>query len=125
MRTLRRKKNLTQHELGELVGGVPYQSIQNIESGKVLNPRYILELARVLGVSTDYLLKGIEVDDQEQLPLSDNTTLIAINNSIDDLDERRFYIISTDKDKTLALSGDIRIEGEVVDIFTSQKNKFF
>ena len=60
VRQLRKKMEISQTELGDLIGGVPYQSIQNLENGKVTRPRYLSKLADVLGCSTDYLLTGNE-----------------------------------------------------------------
>jgi len=58
VRQLRKKMEISQTELGDLIGGVPYQSIQNLENGKVTRPRYLSKLADVLGCSTDYLITG-------------------------------------------------------------------
>lgn len=57
VKELRKGKDLTQTELGKLVG-VSYQNIQNVEGGSVNNPRYLLELAKALNTTTDYLLNG-------------------------------------------------------------------
>lgn len=121
VRTLRRQKNLTQHDLGQLAGGIPYQSIQNLEAGKVKNPRYILELAKVLEVSTDYLLKGVSSTNEQSAALTDGLTLAAVNAKIENIESKRFYLVSVKQSQTLALSGDANIEAEVVDIFERTK----
>ena len=57
---MRKKMEISQTELGDLIGNVPYQSIQNLENGKVTRPRYLSKLANVLGCTTDYLITGNE-----------------------------------------------------------------
>ena len=60
LQTLRRRRFLTQKELGEQIG-VTYQTIQTWESGKAQpRLRHIPRLAEVLGVPTDELLEVIE-----------------------------------------------------------------
>jgi len=43
-----------------LIGSIPHQSIQNLESGKVQRPRYLQKLASVLGTTTDFLTGGVQ-----------------------------------------------------------------
>lgn len=54
----RKEKNLSQEQLGEALG-VSRQAISKWESNKA-NPdiTYIIQLAKILGTSTDYLLTG-------------------------------------------------------------------
>lgn len=60
LQTLRRRRFLTQKELGERIG-VTYQTIQTWESGKAQpRLRHIPKLAAELGVPTDELLEIIE-----------------------------------------------------------------
>ena len=54
---VRREKNHTQAELGELVG-TSQGSIQKIENGKSIRPRMIMELAETLGVNPAWLQFG-------------------------------------------------------------------
>ncbi len=56
VKQLRLSMDITQSELGALIGNIPHQSIQNVESGKVTRPRYINKLAEVLGSTTAFLL---------------------------------------------------------------------
>lgn len=121
VKKLRIEKGLTQQELGVLVGGIPYQSIQNLESGKVSNPRYMLELARALDVSVDYLLKGIVPAAQEDCVPMETGSLLSIKENLNGINSKRFYVVSVDKDKSLALSGDVHIEGEVLEVYESKK----
>ena len=56
VKQLRIAMDITQAELGGLIGNISHQSIQNIESGKVTRPRYLNKLAEVLGSTTGFLL---------------------------------------------------------------------
>ncbi len=62
VKQLRKKREMTQTQLGEAVG-VTYQNIQNLEAGGVNNPRYLTPLAELLGVTVDYLLNGKNEDN--------------------------------------------------------------
>lgn len=75
LRELRRQKNLTQIELGELVG-ITGAHIGRYERGSAKKPsaETIKRLAAVLGVSSDYLIEGTsenaakaKIDDQKLL----------------------------------------------------------
>ena len=55
----RNKKDLTQAELATAVG-IKQQAVQRIESGKVKSTGYIVQLARVLGVTPEWLALGEE-----------------------------------------------------------------
>ncbi len=56
-RVLREGKGLSQSELARTIGVKP-QSIQALEKGKVKSPKYIVQLARALGVNPEYLESG-------------------------------------------------------------------
>ena len=59
----RKAKNLTQEKLAELLG-VEWQQISRIERGAGgCNNELLVSLSELLGVSTDYLLKGVEESD--------------------------------------------------------------
>jgi transcriptional regulator with XRE-family HTH domain len=60
VKELRMSLGFTQSELGNLIGSIPHQSIQNVESGKVQRPRYLQKLASVLGTTTDFLTGGVQ-----------------------------------------------------------------
>src|SRR5262249_26975504 len=68
----RRRRNLTQKELAEAVG-IAKNTIARLEQGNItdLRGQVIAKLARVLGVSSDYLL-GLDESEQttsnESLP---------------------------------------------------------
>jgi len=60
VKELRTAMDITQGELGDLIGGIPHQSIQNVESGKVTRPRYLEKMAQVLGTTVSYLIGGAQ-----------------------------------------------------------------
>lgn len=57
VKSKRDQLDLTQGQLAERVG-TSQQAIEQLEGGKTKRPRYLPELARVLGVSIDWLLDG-------------------------------------------------------------------
>lgn len=57
VRFKRDELGLTQTELAERAG-TSQQAIEQLENGKTQRPRYLPELANVLGVSVDWLVKG-------------------------------------------------------------------
>lgn len=65
LRTTREQANLTQAELGKLVG-VSQNAIQKIESGKTLEPRNLLQLAMALKVDPLWLQTGKSNATNEQ-----------------------------------------------------------
>lgn len=58
VKSLRKKLNLTQYQLADLVG-VAQNSIQKIEKGETKNPRNIEALARALQCTPEYLRFGV------------------------------------------------------------------
>jgi transcriptional regulator with XRE-family HTH domain len=60
VKELRAAMDITQGELGDLIGGIPHQSIQNVESGKVTRPRYLDKMAEVLGTTVSFLIDGAQ-----------------------------------------------------------------
>ena len=60
----RKEKHLTQVELADLLG-IEWQQISRIERGVYgCSNELLVPLSEELGVSTDYLLKGIESDNE-------------------------------------------------------------
>lgn len=57
VKTRRIELNLTQSELAEMVG-LKQQSIQQIESGLIKRPRFIVEIAKVLHCDPTWLING-------------------------------------------------------------------
>ena len=117
VKLLRTQKGYSQTELGKLVGDVPYQSIQNLESGKVTSPRYIIELARVLEVSTDYLFHGVASNNTETLKISSKASLLLTDQVINLNHDKKMFVISIDKNMALALSNDIEIMAQVTEVY--------
>jgi transcriptional regulator with XRE-family HTH domain len=81
-------KGLKQQQLGDLIGGVSHQSIHNLTSGKVRKaPRYVGKLAKVLGVTVDYLMSGdtapYQTSEQiHDLLATDRPTQIDFNDTV-------------------------------------------
>jgi len=117
VKALRKQKGYSQTELGKLVGNVPYQSIQNLESGKVTNPRYIIELSKILEVSTDYLFHGVSTNDTDGILKGSKGSLLTTNQPIEIDDTKKMYVISINKNMALALSNDIEIVAQVTEIY--------
>lgn len=59
VKMLRERMGLSQPELAARLGGVKQQSINQLERNKVERPRYLLELASVLGVDPRWLETGL------------------------------------------------------------------
>lgn len=59
IRRLRQARGLTQRDLGERIGAT-HMSVHYWERGSDMMARYVLPMARALGVTTDYLLAGRE-----------------------------------------------------------------
>jgi SOS-response transcriptional repressor LexA len=59
LKQARLKKKLTQEELAEAVG-IKQQAVQRIEAGKVRSTSYVVQLARVLTVTPEWLALGEE-----------------------------------------------------------------
>jgi len=105
---LRKKMEISQSELGDLIGGVSYQSIQNLENGKVTRPRYLSKLAEILGTSTDYLIDGNEQSSKiNSAKLQDCITVVqrvvtanAINISVDQQAKLVAYLYAEDHGNT-------------------------
>jgi len=105
---LRKKMEISQSELGDLIGGVSYQSIQNLENGKVTRPRYLSKLAEILGTSTDYLIDGNEQSSKiNSAKLQDCITVVqrvvtanAINISVDQQAKLVAYLYAEDHSNT-------------------------
>ena len=57
VKQLREELGITQSQLADTVKQ-SYVSIANVETSRVLNPRYIRELAKALNTTTSFLLDG-------------------------------------------------------------------
>lgn len=58
VRMLREERGWSQAELAEHLPGVKQQSVDQLEQGKVLRPRFLPELAALFGTSVQWLLTG-------------------------------------------------------------------
>ena len=70
---LRKEKDLTQRELGEMVG-VGYRAVSKWETGQTMPDISIInELSEILGISSDELLKGelVPKDDNQRIPTAE------------------------------------------------------
>lgn len=75
----RKQLGLTQEELADKISVTP-QLISTAERGiKALRPENLSKISTALGVSADYLLKGI---DSKELSTSNSTTLTAHQKAI-------------------------------------------
>ena len=64
--TLRKSKGMSQEQLAEAVG-VSRQAVSKWESEQASpDPEKIITLSEVFGVTTDYLLKGVEPEKEEE-----------------------------------------------------------
>lgn len=61
----RKKQSISQKALAEKLS-VSQQAIQQVESGKAQKPKYLYELAQILGVSYEWLLTGQDMPDYSQ-----------------------------------------------------------
>ncbi len=79
LKQARLKKKLTQEELAETVG-IKQQAVQRIEAGKVKSTSYVVQLAKALDVTPEWLALGedqtIQIDDTRQ-PHSTSPTIFA------------------------------------------------
>ena len=78
LKQARLKKKLTQEELAETVG-IKQQAVQRIEAGKVRSTSYVVQLAKALNVTSEWLALGegndAETLDDEQLTMTSSRTL--------------------------------------------------
>lgn len=72
--TLRKSKGMSQEQLAEAVG-VSRQAVSKWESEQASpDPEKIITLSEVFGVTTDYLLKGIEPEKENEKKPEEKTT---------------------------------------------------
>lgn len=73
----RNKKGWSQGKLGEAVG-TSQQQIANIENGTTKNSKYFLPIAKVLGLSYDWLLYGDDKPTLTPTEIKDNEDMITV-----------------------------------------------
>ena len=70
IRTLRKKKNMTQFQLAEFLNYTTERQLQRIERGETgCSIDKLMEIAQILGTTTDYLLFGAERKSNTQVDL--------------------------------------------------------
>lgn len=83
VRERREELNLTQEILAEKMG-VSNLMVSNLENGKkAIRPENLVKLSNVLGISTDYILKGIRT----------NAEISDLSQRISKLSERGQYMV--------------------------------
>jgi transcriptional regulator with XRE-family HTH domain len=115
IKQLRKKAGLSQGDIGKIVG-VPYQSIQNVELGRVKRPRFIIQLAEALNTSIDYLITGSENDGAKSVLKDIN--IIGVDKHVEQNLERDFYVVSIDRGKKLFLADGATEVAKVVKLFS-------
>jgi len=116
LKKLRKSKGLSQTAVGNMVG-VAWQNIQNIETGKVVRPRYINELAEALETSVGYLLNGQEKPDV--VKIREHVSMVGIDTAVVPEKDCDFYIIKIKKEEKLFLAENCELVGKVNRIFIS------
>ena len=114
VKQLRVSKQLTQKALADLLG-ISYQNIGHLESGNIRkHPRYIADLAKVLGVTVDYLIRGETANYQDQEVIHD---LIATDRPINTNTGDKLYVVSCPSTVELILPSHATIQAKVVSRF--------
>ena len=119
VKELRKEVGLSQTDLGKMVG-VPYQSIQNIELGRVKNPRYMPQLAEALKTSIDYLVNGTTEGDPKPV-VHEIAHIVAVDKDIEPRLERDFYVVSIERGKKLFLTDGATEEAKITQTYKSHK----
>jgi len=119
VKELRKEVGLSQTDLGKIVG-VPYQSIQNVELGRVKNPRYMKQLADALETSIDYLVNGVTKADPKPVA-HDIAHIVAIDKNIEPQLEKDFYVVSINRGKKLFLTDGAVEEAKITQTYKSHK----
>ena len=108
----------SQAELATRVGNMPYQSIQNVELGRVVSPRFIIQLAEELETSVDYLLNG---NEKPVVHFESPTHIVTLNKAITHDPNLKYCVVTVQKDLKLFLTDGAVEVAEVSAIFTSNK----
>jgi len=110
------EKGLKQQQLGDLIGGVSHQSIHNLCSGKIRKaPRYVDKLAKVLGVTVDYLMSGElapyqKTEQIHELLATDRPTNFDFTESI--------WVVSVPVGEELIVPAHAKIHARIIKKFT-------
>jgi len=118
VKKLMKAKGLKQQELGDLIGGVSHQSIHNLVCGNVRKaPRYVDKLAKVLGVTVDYLMLGEmapyqQIDQEHDLLATDRPTDIDFTESV--------WVVTVPIGEELILPAHSKIQARIVKKYSSK-----
>jgi transcriptional regulator with XRE-family HTH domain len=115
---LRKEMGYSQAELATRVGNMPYQSIQNVELGRVVSPRFIIQLAEELETSVDYLLNG---NEKPVVRFESPTHIVTLNKEIAHDPNLKYCVVAVQKDLKLFLTDGAVEVAEVSAIFASNK----
>ena len=115
---LRIKMGYSQAELAARVDSMPYQSIQNVELGRVKSPRFIIQLAEQLETSVDYLLNG---NAKPVVRFESPTHIVSLNKAINQDPNLKYCVVAVQKDLKLFLTDGAVEVAEVSAIFVSNK----
>lgn len=112
-RKLREAKGLKQRELAALISpDLSFQNIGNLEQGKIKSsPSYINKLAKVLGVTVDYLMNGEEAAYQAEDQVHD---LMATDRPTDIDPSEVMYLISVEAGEKLVLPSNATLQARIV-----------
>lgn len=112
----RRKMDLSQLALGEKVG-TTQQAIQKIESGDIAHSRYLEPIAVALGVSYNWVVKGVaspgSAADSEEYVISANEALNDAINSFKAISVQKGVDMSGFDFKLLKTAFDVSLRGKL------------
>ncbi len=114
----RERLGLTQDELAKKVSkDLSLQNIGNLEQGKIKRaPMYVNKLAKVLGVTVDYLMQG----NTQQYQSNEQVHELLATDRPTDMDfSRSIWIISTPAGEEPILSADEILHGKIIKKFYS------
>ncbi len=105
-------KGLTQQGLANLIGDLSFQNIGNLEQGKIKSsPSYINKLAKVLGVTVDYLMHGEEAAYQAEDQVHD---LMATDRPTDIPPSEVMWLISVEAGEKLVLPANATLQARII-----------
>jgi|TARA_R110000764_G_scaffold203852_1_gene289062 transcriptional regulator with XRE-family HTH domain len=112
-RKLREAKGLKQRELAALISpDLSFQNIGNLEQGKIKSsPSYINKLAKVLGVTVDYLMHGEEAAYQAEDQVHD---LMATDRPTDISPSETMWLISVEAGEKLVLPANVTLQARII-----------
>ena len=112
-RKLREAKGLKQRELAALISpDLSFQNIGNLEQGKIKSsPSYINKLAKVLGVTVDYLMHGEEAAYQAEDQVHD---LMATDRPTDIPPSETMWLISVEAGEKLVLPANVTLQARII-----------